>query len=240
MNGLWRVGELARATGVTVRALHHYEEIGLLEPTARTEAGHRLYGETAVRRLYAILALRSLGLPLAEIGPALEGADLRAVLDRHTAAVQAEIADRRQLLDALAAARAELEREGRPSLDSVVRVIKETTMVERYYTSEQLETLAARRRELGDEGLAAAERDWAELIAAVEAERARGTAPADARVQELAARWRELVRAFSGCDPGVERAARRVHEEGASAWSLDPELLVYVDAALACGRGPRD
>lgn len=67
-----RVGELAKATGLTVRTLHYYEEIGLLVPSARTDTGHRRYDEADVARLYRICRLRRLGLPLAEIGRALE------------------------------------------------------------------------------------------------------------------------------------------------------------------------
>lgn len=67
-----RVGEAARATGLTVRTLHHYEQIGLLVPSARTDAGHRLYGEADMARLYRICLLRQLGLPLAEIARALD------------------------------------------------------------------------------------------------------------------------------------------------------------------------
>lgn len=62
----WRIGELAEATGLTVRTLHHYEHIGLLAPAERTEGHQRLYDERDVRRLYRIRALRDLGLSLAE------------------------------------------------------------------------------------------------------------------------------------------------------------------------------
>lgn len=51
-DGLVRVGDLARARGLTVRALYHYEDVGLLAPIERTPAGHRLYGTAAVGRLY--------------------------------------------------------------------------------------------------------------------------------------------------------------------------------------------
>ena len=66
-----RIGELARAAGVTVRALHHYDELGLLVPSERTQGGHRLYAAADVERLYRLLALRGIGLPLEEIGHAL-------------------------------------------------------------------------------------------------------------------------------------------------------------------------
>ncbi len=48
----WKVGTLAKATGLTVRALHHYDHIGLLSPSRRTAAGHRLYTADDVARLY--------------------------------------------------------------------------------------------------------------------------------------------------------------------------------------------
>ncbi len=67
-----RVGELAEAAGLTVRTLHYYEEIGLLVASARTESGHRLYGDADVARLYRICLLRRLGLPLGEISRALD------------------------------------------------------------------------------------------------------------------------------------------------------------------------
>jgi DNA-binding transcriptional MerR regulator len=67
------VGELARRTGLTVRALHHYDEVGLLVPSERTPSGHRRYGAQDVRRLARIVALRGLGLGLAEIRAALDG-----------------------------------------------------------------------------------------------------------------------------------------------------------------------
>ncbi len=67
----WTVGELSRETGLTVRALHHYDEIGLLRPRGRTHAGYRLYSIEEVERLHVIVALRDLGLPLEQIRHAL-------------------------------------------------------------------------------------------------------------------------------------------------------------------------
>ncbi|HEV8163281.1 MAG TPA: MerR family transcriptional regulator, partial [Actinomycetota bacterium] len=67
-----RVGELAQATGLTVRTLHYYEEIGLLVASERSAAGHRRYGEADVARLYRICLLRRLGLSLEDIARALD------------------------------------------------------------------------------------------------------------------------------------------------------------------------
>src|ERR671937_1198634 len=93
---LWKIGDLAAATGLTVRTLHHYDEIGLLRPSERTQAGYRLYGEEDVRRLYEIRALRDLGIPLSEIPDALDG-DVRATLARHLERVEQDLQRQRRL-----------------------------------------------------------------------------------------------------------------------------------------------
>jgi MerR family transcriptional regulator, thiopeptide resistance regulator len=56
----WKVGELAKRTGVSVRALHHYDEIGLLSPSLRSASGYRLYTEADVIRLQQSASSRSL------------------------------------------------------------------------------------------------------------------------------------------------------------------------------------
>jgi MerR family transcriptional regulator, thiopeptide resistance regulator len=71
----WTVGEVARAAGVTVRTLHHWDEIGLLSPGARSDAGYRLYGYRDLERLQRILAYRRLGLELDKIAAILDDPD---------------------------------------------------------------------------------------------------------------------------------------------------------------------
>jgi MerR family copper efflux transcriptional regulator len=64
---LMRVGELAKAVGKTVRAMHLYEELGLLEPRSRSDGGFRLYGDEAIDRIHWIVKLQAIGFTLAEI-----------------------------------------------------------------------------------------------------------------------------------------------------------------------------
>lgn len=66
------VSELAKLAGVTVRTLHHYDEVGLVVPSARTEAGYRLYGPGDLERLQLVLFYRELGFGLAEIKQLLD------------------------------------------------------------------------------------------------------------------------------------------------------------------------
>src|SRR6476620_11510998 len=99
-----KVGELARRTGLTVRTLHHYDEIGLLTPSGRSEAGYRMYAAEDVARLHAIQALRYLGLALADIGQLLDGraAKPEAIIDEQMRALQRQIREATELHDRLA------------------------------------------------------------------------------------------------------------------------------------------
>jgi DNA-binding transcriptional MerR regulator len=77
----YTVSEVASAAGVSVRTLHHYDATGLLTPSARTDAGYRLYGQRDLERLQEILFFRELGLTLDDIATLLQG----GALDRHAA-----------------------------------------------------------------------------------------------------------------------------------------------------------
>jgi len=81
----FKVGELAGASGLSIRTVRYYDQIGLLTPSRRSPVGHRLYDDTDVRRLYRICLLRRAGLPLAEIGKALDdpGWDLHRAMLAH-------------------------------------------------------------------------------------------------------------------------------------------------------------
>ncbi len=79
------VKQISELTGVSVRTLHHYDSIGLLKPTAVTEAGYRLYDDAALQRLQQILLYRELGFPLKDIQALLDAPEdvRRKALDDH-------------------------------------------------------------------------------------------------------------------------------------------------------------
>ena len=114
---LVRVGDLAASTGLTVRALHHYEDIGLLTPEQRTPAGHRLYGTPAIERLYRIGLLRRYGLSLDQIRRTLDDPDwdLGTTLHRHLDRVETELDDLTRLRSGLNAAVADLDHDLDPT-----------------------------------------------------------------------------------------------------------------------------
>lgn len=72
------VHEVAKLTGITARTLHYYDEIGILKPTRLTEAGYRMYDDTALSRLQSILLFRELEFPLKEIKAILDSPNFDA------------------------------------------------------------------------------------------------------------------------------------------------------------------
>ena len=96
------VGQVAERFGVTVRTLHHYDEIGLLRPH-RTASGYRLYTDDDLERLRHVVVYRRLGFPLEEIGPLLDDphADVEAHLRRQRAAVVTRLDEMRDLVAAI-------------------------------------------------------------------------------------------------------------------------------------------
>ena len=95
-----RVGEVARRTGLTVRTLHHYDQLGLLVPSGRSDGDYRLYDADDLRRLLAIQHLKSLGLSLDDIAAALDDPtfDARDAVERHIALVEERLGQERELL----------------------------------------------------------------------------------------------------------------------------------------------
>lgn len=97
------VGQVADALGVTVRTLHHYDEIGLVRPSERSRAGYRLYTGADLERLQHVVVYRRLGFSLEEIAELLEAteSDLEAHLLRQRAAVIDRLSTMHDLVDAI-------------------------------------------------------------------------------------------------------------------------------------------
>ncbi|WP_345578551.1 MerR family transcriptional regulator [Nonomuraea rosea] len=206
MNGrCWKIGELAAATGVTVRTLRHFHQIGLLCPAERSAAGHRVYTGDDVRRLYRILALRELRLPLGEIADSLDGGDLHATIRRQLDLVERQMAGQRDLHRRLLGLAEALRTAGEPSIDQLIETM-EAMMQGKHFTTEQLARFEERHRELGQGGFGEWLGQLSGLAAEAAAQAGRGTDPADPAAQELAGRWSQVVAGLAGGDRSVVSA----------------------------------
>jgi MerR family transcriptional regulator, thiopeptide resistance regulator len=238
----WKVGELAKRTGLTVRTLHHYDEIGLLSPSHRTAAGHRLYVEDDVARLQQITSLRSLGFPLEEIRDVLNQRRLSPleVVQLHADRLREQVKTQQRLVERLDALAQGLRMAEPVSAEQLIQTIEEITMFEKYYTPEQLDYLKERREQVGEARIREVEQEWPRLMDEVRAEMERGTDPCDPRVQEMARRWKGLIEEFTGGNPGIRQSLNNLYQNESTVHGMDVAgirpLMEYVGRAWACAQ----
>lgn len=196
-----KIGELARRTGLTVRALRHYGDIGLLLPSARSEGRYRLYGREDVARLYRIQALRRLDISLAEIG---------AILDKEVGGLSEVVAQQLALLDhqirqanTLRAHLAELQKQLRsntePALDDWLVALESMVAGNKYFSDEELAGLNAQRGTQAD----SVQSEKATLAATLRNMLDAAVSPDSVEGMALARRWIELLLEEAGGDEGV-------------------------------------
>jgi DNA-binding transcriptional MerR regulator len=241
-----KVGELARRTGLTVRTLHHYDEVGLLTPHRRTAAGYRLYGPEELSRLTRILVLRRLGLSLDEVRSWLDDSEmsLERTLDLQIERLRNEIEGSKALLRKLETVAALVREAPDSGSDSdrglgerLIETVEMMTMYEKHYSAEQLRALEKRAEELGPDRIRQVEQqEWPNLIAEVRAAMGRGVDPASDEAAGLAERWMGLVAEFTGGDPGIAKGVQRVWESEDAPrreTGIDGEMFGWIQRADA-------
>ncbi len=188
-----KVGELAKRTGLTVRTLHHYDEIGLLKPALHTESGHRLYTAEDVARLQRIKSLRQLGFSLEEVRVCLGRAEFvpLRVLEMHIARLKEQMALQQRLCARLEAAADRLRSAEEVSAEEMIQMIVEMTMFENLYTPEQMKQFEEVAKQVGPEEIRSIEEGWTALLAEVRANC--DLDPESPQAQALAQRWDELT-----------------------------------------------
>jgi DNA-binding transcriptional MerR regulator len=236
---VWKVGELARLAGLSVRALHHYDEIGLLTPSQHTESGHRLYGAADVARLQQIKSLRQLGFSLEQIRDCLNGPDFSPLrlVESHLAHLREQVALQQRLCGKLEALAAHFRAAEEVSAEEFLQTIEAMNMIEKYYTPEQLKWLEERRQTVGEERIREVEAEWPRLMAEVRAAMDRGVGPAGPEAQELARRWMGLVREFTGDNPEIAKAVKSMWQQEQNIHGMDTapvrEMMEFINRALA-------
>ncbi|HYJ48043.1 MAG TPA: MerR family transcriptional regulator [Pyrinomonadaceae bacterium] len=218
---LLKAQEFAEVAGVTVRALHHYDRLGLLRPRRHTASGYRLYGGRELARLQQIVTLKFIGLSLKQIKELLDKKefDLRTTLRLQREVIEEKRRQMEMAIEAIKRAESSISRAGEPDWEAFRKIIEVINMqndmewMKKYYTEEQLADLARRAT---PEVLERGQREWATLLKEVEAARAAGVDPASDEAQQLAARWQKLIEEFTGGDPGIAESLRRLYADQAN------------------------
>jgi DNA-binding transcriptional MerR regulator len=188
-----KVGELAKRTGLTVRTLHHYDDIGLLRPSLHTGSGHRLYTAGDVARLQQVLSLRRLGFSLEEVRACLDrpGYSPLEVIRLHAARLREQITLQEMLCRSLEALARFFDSVGEVPADELIRTIEVMTMLDKLYTPEQMKQFAEAGKQVAPEEIRAVEEAWTALLAEVRANH--NLDPASPEAQALGKRWEELT-----------------------------------------------
>jgi MerR family transcriptional regulator, thiopeptide resistance regulator len=208
MSGSYRIGKFAKLAGVTVRALHHYDRIGLLKPQ-RGSSGIRLYCLEDLERLEQIAALKFLGIPLQEIKLLLKRGPLTLVDSLH---VQREaLAEKRKLIDRAVVAIEAAEKviqSGQTTDASILRKIiavidmrPQENFMRKYYTDQAWLDKERIVHETPPEVRLKNFHAWQQLFAEIEA--AIDLNPASEPAQALAKRWLQIGETANGGNEAV-------------------------------------
>lgn len=238
----WTIGELAAECGLTVRALRHFEDVGLLGEIRRTGGGRRSYDRAGVERVYRVLALRSLGLPLAQIAAALESptalgaalADQLAALDRQLTALAAL---RSQLADLV-------ERPEPVTTKELTLMIRHTAVAQEilheYLDDADRAHLAQRAADLGADAARMIEIEYPRLYRAAQQQLEHGVAPEAPEMQAIAGELEALAGRWAADGAASDNVQRMWAERSAEITGHDYSTVAeYVRAARAHYRATR-
>jgi DNA-binding transcriptional MerR regulator len=228
MRRFYRVGEFAALTGVSIRTLHYYDEIGLLHPTGHSEGGHRLYAEDDLLRLQQVLTLRYLGFSLKQIGDLLARPDFDLVASLHVQrlALRDRISELEQIEATLCGLLEHRLATGAWAWDQVAHastVVQQSLAhrseamekTQQYYTPEQLKQFEELGRQVSSAEIQAIQQGWTDVIAEVRANR--GLDPASPEAQAIAGRWNamtERTAAAYAAAPGLWQAIGENYQQG--------------------------
>lgn len=227
-----RIKSVAALTGLSVRTLHHYDAVGLLVPSHRTAAGHRLYTDADLARLQLVLVRRALGFSLDEIRRSLDepGFDLREALQHQ----RRELTRHRKKVDqtlravdaALAALGGEHPAEGRKTMfEGIDPKLLEQEAEQKWGQTPQFRESRRRTQRYTQADWAALQREAGVIYAELAVAAREGASPKSARVQALVERHRaHLDRWFYPCD-------RAMHGRLADGYEADERFAKTMDQA---------
>ena len=225
------VSEVARLSGVTVRALHHYDAIGLLAPNARSEAGYRVYDEDDMLRLQQILLGRELGLALEDIRRSLDdpGFDHRQTLVDQRRQLEARARRTDGMIRAVDTALAALDDRQGGSMD-VKQIFDgfdpaqyEAEAQQRWGDTEAYQESAKRTKRYGQAEWRQIRDEHAAIYADAVAALRAGIAADAPEAMDVAERHRDSIgRWFYPCSPAM-------HENLADMWEADPRFAESID-----------
>lgn len=232
-----KIGAVAKNTGLTVRTLHHYDQIGLLKPSDETESGHRLYTDSDIARLHQIMTLKQLGFTLEEIKEMMNNTDYnpKEILHVQLTRLNEQIAEweafRNRLQDII-----ELVDVGDPvSSEHFLMAIRMMNILSSPYFSEHHRNEMIRKyKSMVATELEKNNLEGKQLLAEFRELMEMGKHPSDSEVLPLAIRW---VREIESVAPeGLIQSAERYYSENSAesiAYGMDSKLYRFIKKAVS-------
>lgn len=237
-NRTWKVGELSKLTGLTIRTLHHYDEIGLLSPTFRTDSNHRLYTEDDIVKLQQIMSLKELDFSLEEIKEFFENPEYspKEVIEMQLERLNQEIKLKDELREQLQELWEVFHSWKEPNLEQFIRSIELIKNQKEYFTQEQISRMKKHYGKLNNIEADRLANSWNELNSSLQSEMEKGTSVDNPKVIELAKRWKEEMDFFTGGDTGIMHSAERYYTDNphaAKGSGMSGELYKYIKDVLS-------
>jgi DNA-binding transcriptional MerR regulator len=234
----WKVGELSKLTGLTIRTLHHYDEIGLVSPRFRTESGHRLYTEEDIIKLQQIMSLKELDLSLEEIEGFFKNPDYspKEVLELQIERLNQEIKLKEELKVQLQELWEVFNSWKKPTLEQFISSIELIKNQKKYFTEEQRSRMKKYYVRLSDAEVNELAVNWSQIVTKLQGEMDKGTPIDDPAVIELAKEWQQGINLFTGGDAGIIKSAERYYADNPQAAmvsGMSGELYKYITEILA-------
>jgi len=184
-----KVGELAKRSGVTVRTLHHYDEIDLLTPLKRSNNGYRIYGKEHISRLHQIQALRRFGLSLSEISAYFAQPDFSPadIIARQIAVLKQQMEQASRLCDRLIGLQNLLQEGQEPDVNDWFAAMEMMTLYDNYFSQHELTQLPKNWHGFKPDP------QWRARVDEINQLIASDTPPEAISAQEAAKRWMTLL-----------------------------------------------
>lgn len=222
---LFKVAQIARLSGVTVRTLHYYEQLGLLKPTQRNSKGFRLYDEAALLRLQQVLIQRGLGLPLKRIRDILDDPDFdyRQALVEQRELLRKRVVAAEKMLGAVEAALSQIAHSSTttsnqdPQMENLFNGINpkqyEKEAEQRWGNSEAFKESRARTKTYGKDEWTAIKQEQSAIYGELAKLKDTGSAPESKPAMDIAERHRlSIDRWFYPCSPAMHCGLADLYE----------------------------
>ncbi|KUZ86903.1 hypothetical protein WI40_30930 [Burkholderia ubonensis] len=232
-----KIGALAKRAGLTVRALHHYDAIGLLSPSARADGGSRQYSHDDVIRLHRIQALKHFGCSLSDIKTYLDDSGIEPVeiIHRQISVLDEQARRAQALRDSLQHLAGKLASGSEAGMADWLNLLEMMTMHDKHLTGEDLDHLRAQQQQLG----AHLDARRIELIAETRSAIDRGVLPEDHEAQALAWRWVQHMKDATGDNAQLVSKLKAMQEREPRVWEITgftPEMHQWISLSNVYAR----